>query len=817
MYNRIDVKDIADLFVPISQRSDHGVFFLRICRTNQKVQNAVWQFHEAARSKGVILEGQISNPDERQLSFFSEMMGPSFQATPSFVTSALQKWMPRMQQGHRAEFARSLCAQFDELRKKGKTDSILRNIYIKLMCWLYFKFERLVPYLGQDNPPRILYAANGITAHELVLLRILSAMGADILLLELTGDQPYLKQDAASVWSQLLSIDGKAFPPDFSLKQFRKEMAAQSQTAAGGPARQPMAPPVRASTRTVPVNCAKPVQAKAGGIPTQGPAGNQSHPVGRPVSRGPQPCQRNPEAYFPKPSRSGCTNAWMKEASYTEILTPIVSRGNDTQLFYHALIRVRGVFDKLTYLNELFQFYQQFKSTGRNIVIVNDELSLPAPEEIVKIRRRSYRTEDELIIDLAGNLPSCANVELQRLMQQAFVQAMKIAAQQEKNINKLVVSAVYLLCWIHRYQSALFHGYKGSEISCFVLMGGCKNQHDALYLQYLSRLPVDILILACDLNRVCSFSNDRLLELTGEYSLPVPKFPVDTASLQTRTLASNAEQELNAILYTDSGMYRNRQFAKADAITLRTTYDEIFLLWNEELRYRPGFDTANQTVSMPVIFTKISGIEQGKTDLYWQKIKTLLGSQTKLFRASPFCPSGNAYQSLAVKSIKNGKLRRDEIRTHRQYPFGLLREELQEHIFDKLQLMLDRKLIKGTFVNGTEYTIVATILNLEKDLIRMLQSFDFTKRNPKVVAILAGEQACSLEEAILLTFLNLIGFDVALFVPTGYQTIERFLNEGFPIEHQIGEYAYDLLIPDFQSLPSPKSRSWLDNILKRGN
>ena len=75
----------------------------------------------------------------------------------------------------------------------------------------------------------------------------------------------------------------------------------------------------------------------------------------------------------------------------------------------------------------------------------------------------------------------------------------------------------------------------------------------------------------------------------------------------------------------------------------------------------------------------------------------------------------------------------------------------------------------------------------------------------------------ALEDAILITFLNLIGFDVVLFVPTGYQTIERYLNDNYPIEHQIGEYLYDLQIPDFSTLPQPKSRSWLDHILKRGN
>ena len=134
MHNRIEIGEIAELFLPLSRRpSGRGVCFVRICRANRATLDAIWQYHEAARARGVILEGQISNPDERQLSFLTEMTGGAFQATPAFVTAALQKWMPRMKQSHREEFAQALCAQFDELRRRGKTDSILKNVYAKLM------------------------------------------------------------------------------------------------------------------------------------------------------------------------------------------------------------------------------------------------------------------------------------------------------------------------------------------------------------------------------------------------------------------------------------------------------------------------------------------------------------------------------------------------------------------------------------------------------------------------------------------------------------------------------------------------------------
>ena len=209
MANRINASNLSDLLLPMRQRGNApGVYFVRLCQWSPEIKNFLWRYHEAARAKGVIIEGQIGNPDERQLSYLTEMLGSAFEPNPAFITQALQKWMPRMSQANRVSFAEAMCDQMDELKRKGKTDSIIRNIYMKVMCWLYYKFERLMPFLGDDNPPRILYECNAVTAHELILLRILSMMGTDILLLEPQGDAAYLKQDAASAWSQLLIVQG---------------------------------------------------------------------------------------------------------------------------------------------------------------------------------------------------------------------------------------------------------------------------------------------------------------------------------------------------------------------------------------------------------------------------------------------------------------------------------------------------------------------------------------------------------------------------------------------------------------------------------
>ena len=142
---------------------------------------------------------------------------------------------------------------------------------------------------------------------------------------------------------------------------------------------------------------------------------------------------------------------------------------------------------------------------------------------------------------------------------------------------------------------------------------------------------------------------------------------------------------------------------------------------------------------------------------------------------------------------------------------------MQEYLLDKLQLLIEQKIIKGTFETGVEYTIISTVLNLDKEILRMIQKFDFTKKNPKLIYIITGETILSLEDSIYAAFLNLVGFDIVFFVPTGYQCVEKFFNGNIIEEHQIGEYVYDLQVPSFDKIIPVKSyTTWRDRIFKRG-
>ena len=734
------IEKLHDYFSACSRRREQAVFFYRVAGYSGEVAAFLTQYDQAARTNGVVIEGRIPNPDPKQLDYLAEMMGSDFQLDAGFLTQKLTRWLPRLTGAQREAVVTAMTATLQDLQAHGKNENMLRNAYIKYMCWLYYKFERILGRLGGDELPKILYDGT-VSSYELQLLVILARAGADIVLLERAGDAGYLRCDPTSQYAQLYQVSGlMPFPADFSLRQLREQgrQQAERQKLYGAPA----------------------------GI-------------------------------------APCTNAWMKAPDVKEILTAVRSRGDDPKLFYNAFVVQYGVEDKLLFPSDMVAFYQQLKREGRKVCLENGRLPPPTPEEIAAVRRRNHQTAEQLAADLAANLQYPNNQQLQTLMRQAFLD---VVLEEDKavggNLNRLLNKAVYLVAWMKRYQKDLFQNWQAPEVGVFLLFGACSGDNEALFLRLLAKLPVDVLVLLPDLNAPCVLKDPALLDLHKEHSLPMTDFPVEPSQMRVRTAAYQAEREMDSILYQNTGLYRAKQHQKAEAVTLQTMYEEIGLLWDQELKYRPGFAAEGDTVTVPVLLEKICGMKDGPILPYWLEIKKLVTPETTLVTKLPWQTGleANPMKPYATQFLRQGRLQREKIKQHKDYPYGILRPEIQDYLLDKLQVLLDEKLIAGTYQNGTEYTIVSTILGLTKDLLRRIQNFDFTKKNPKLIIISTTEETLSLEDSILVAFLNLVGFDILFFVPTGYQSIEKYFQKPFANEHQLGPYRYDLQVPDFRTL-----------------
>ena len=754
MRKRLKVNTLRDFFSAKEKRPDGAVFFERICEYNSEIRVFLREYYAAAMAGGIVIEKGLKNPVNSQLSYYTEVLGTDFRLDKAFIYRQVNRWLPRIDDRQCDNLSSAITEALSDLKNTGKNDYALKNAYIKIMCWLYYRAEPLFSYMGGVDTPKILYDGM-LSQHGLMLLSILSACGCDIVLLELQGDADYLKLDPESRASHLFRCeDMKEFPADYGIETIRKDLQeAQEQERLLGPA------------------------------PQYGPV----------------------------------TNIWLTGDIFQDIQKDPQFRGDDPKRFYNAFCRVRGVEDKADYESKLYKFQLELKKRGRKILILNDAIPIPSVEEIAKIHRENYRSAAEIAAGLAVNIQVNGKPELEHVIRRAFIEIiMEKGSGENPKLGRLSTSAVYLLCWLERYRSVLLTGWQMPDVSCFIYLGGCRDENEALFCRFLAKLPVDVLILNPDLNRTCCLSDALLFEKSEPKSLRLTKYPEDEAGLHLGTTAFHAEQDLDSMMYGDTGIYRSRQFSKASVVTLRTMYEEIQILWNEELKFRPNFGTQDEQVIIPVICAKVSGVKERNIPAYWSSIKTLMTQDTLVFSyPRSQTQEDNPFVSTAGLFIRNGVLRKNELKTHNVYPYGLLKESVQDYILEKIQILLSQNLIKDDNSGDLQNRILAALLNLDKEIVRLIQNFDFTKKNPKLIGIVTGETVLTKEDAIVLAFLNLIGFDIALFVPTGYQCFEQHYTRPLFDDHQIGDYVYDLSVPDLSRVSATPRKSFKDFFFRR--
>ncbi len=777
MFVRGKLNYLSDFFKPVSDRAEKCVYFYRINGYSSDVDNLIRKYYEAAMKCGAVIEGNIPNPDEKNLSYYNEMMGMDFRREKEFIAVSLKKWLPRMNDYQIEAVSSSIYKVLNNLAASGKNDNMLKNAYIKFMCWLYYKFQQVVGNLGGDTVPKILYEAN-VSKYELMLLDVLCECGCDIILLQYVGDAEYLKQDANSTVSSALNLPGLTpFPQGYSIKKIREELRNQSAPKPQQPAT--VSQISKPSGFTQNFNSALNFTPRRSATQPATSAGAAQQTV---------PCY---------------TNSWIKKQPFDDIKTPVSKRGTENGANYNCFYRINGAEEKNAYINDLYKLQEDVKNSKRNLLIINNTIAIPTNDEIAAIRRGNYDSAERMISALSANINFPSDLPTQKAMVTAFCETMRAEYAVSQNINKETSKAVYLLCWIKRYQSQLFKGRQPDSISCFIYLGGCKNANEAAFVKMLVKLPTDVLILVPNLENKCKLEDSTICEISYDESVDLAEYPCSKANIHTSTAAANAARQLDSMMYqSGSGMFRRNQYRKAAARVLETTYDEIAILWDQELKFRPNFDTDKAEADIPVIFAKVSGVQNKDLSNYWSSIKALVTDNTILVKNPSFTDKNaeNPVKKHAPSFLKNGQIHREAIKSHTCYRYGHLREEMQEHIFDKIQMLLDSGLIKGTFQNGMEYTIVAEALNLDQRLLRKMQDFDFTRKNPKIVYINTTETPIPVEDSIAMALLSLIGFDVVFFVPTGYRSVENNYTFTPFCEHQTGDYMYDLGIPDFSTI-----------------
>ena len=92
-------------------------------------------------------------------------------------------------------------------------------------------------------------------------------------------------------------------------------------------------------------------------------------------------------------------------------------------------------------------------------------------------------------------------------------------------------------------------------------------------------------------------------------------------------------------------------------------------------------------------------------------------------------------------------------------------------------------------------------MSFNKEMLQIIQRFDFTRKIPKLIYIDAVEDTFTLQECIQIVLCNLIGFDVLIYTPSGYKNLETFVKNDAFEEHIMNKFLYNVEVPKFK-IPS---------------
>ena len=398
------------------------------------------------------------------------------------------------------------------------------------------------------------------------------------------------------------------------------------------------------------------------------------------------------------------------------------------------------------------------------------------------------------------------------------------------NLSKVKNFCLKLLSWIHDFVPTLLKNFDFQNASTNdifspkIMYYGDIKRHELLFLVFLSRIGCDVIYINSLCDKVLQIEdNSDIFSMSFElpYKGDLKKFPKEELLVRQETIALKASRELSNTLYTDDdGFYKPWQFEeyKTHPSTLKTTFYELKILWNEDSSLRTGFKIENSTVYIPNLFAKISGVHSD-LNLYWKDFFGLKSSENTLFIPNiPFTNvtySKTDLYSLAFVLDSGGFVDKQKLLAHSCYSFSYLKTSLQNIILEKINYLIKTDMLKKVIDKEFKLKILMTVLNIDKNILQLIQQYDYPSKVPKLLIYDNNESVFSDEDSIMLCFLNLIGLDITILTPTGYNNIEGKINEKFYDIHRLEQVDFNLSLPNFndeKKYTREKGKGFLSNI-----
>ena len=297
-------------------------------------------------------------------------------------------------------------------------------------------------------------------------------------------------------------------------------------------------------------------------------------------------------------------------------------------------------------------------------------------------------------------------------------------------------------------------------------------------------------------------------------------FPNELRDRQT-TVAYRANKQLEKMLHDqNSGVYKPWQFREhiPSAITMKMTYDDIFIYAKEKAMIRPEFKITGEKIHIPVIFAKVKGVSKDRKE-YWDRMNTIMAhSHAISIRQFPYATTTKAnYQFHYQHSLdREGALDPDRMIKGSWWRYGNLPVGLQRAIAYAIKDSCEKpklKKLETESENDLRLFLFKQGNMIPDEILQLLQKFDYSQEVPRIVLYnMETNGEPSREDAALLNFLNEFGVDIILYNPAGHLDIEHYIEPLYYDVHWLEEVVFE---QSFQDTPRNSGESIIKKIIKR--
>lgn len=476
-----------------------------------------------------------------------------------------------------------------------------------------------------------------------------------------------------------------------------------------------------------------------------------------------------------------------------------------------VIARFLGIqLDEDEYYNQLFDYVHKnglFLLSEATLDKTIDNAHFQSIQKLININKEQSLSINRFVAFLDGEklIISSGNTLVHRKIREAAIDLLELFAREEEgglNSPELRRVLVDVVKWsFNHLEAPLKSANPEMKMPAFLWYGDFKKSHQ-YFLYFISKIGCDIVSFLPEGNDVFSLSDPKK-EQSFVHVFPETKpsepFPAEKRK-RTATVAYRASREIETILnHEGSGLYKPWQLRdyEPSATTLKTTYDELFLLAKEKAMIRPNFEVSHGTVRIPALFSKINGVSRNRRE-YWDRLHTLMNLENViLIRSFPFSSGANSDFRFHYRNAldQDGLLDPEKIAGTHYWKYKHLPTGLQKGLAAAIRNLCTRPKLKPQMRENEEELriyLFTQAMQVPENILKMLQKFDYSQDVPKLILYnneLNGTMTRS--DAAMLLLLNQLGVDLIIYNPPGHNDIENFIDESAFDAHWLEDVVFE--------------------------